>query len=145
MSMDCSDAAAAAAASSCRNCGCVGGEKAGNLGSANARNDFEAASEREREKRERKGGRKQLSDRKNKCNARAPFFKRMYLSNTEPLTSLNCPLNAVFHILRGPVPQDSGTRLLLILQIFNLSIISIAVLKSVPPMQGYRKETLFPH
>jgi hypothetical protein len=32
------------------------------------------------------------------------FVKHMYLSNTEPLTSLGCPLNAVFNVLRGPVP-----------------------------------------
>jgi hypothetical protein len=32
------------------------------------------------------------------------FFKPEYLLNTEPLTSLGCLLNAVFHVLRGPVP-----------------------------------------
>jgi hypothetical protein len=62
----------------------------------------------------------------------------MYLSNTEPLTSLGYPLNAVFHVLRGPVSQNAGTALLLLLQIFNLSLIPIEV-------QVYRKEPLFPH
>jgi hypothetical protein len=37
------------------------------------------------------------------------FFFRKYLVNTEPLTCLGFPLNAVFHVLRGPVPQDTGT------------------------------------
>jgi hypothetical protein len=36
------------------------------------------------------------------------FFCK-YLVNAEPLTSLGFPLNAVFHVLRGPVPQDAGT------------------------------------
>jgi hypothetical protein len=75
--------------------------------------------------------------------SKLPFSKRMYLSNTEPLTSLSCPLNAVFHALRGTVPRDAGTPLLLLLQIFNLSIISIAVLENVSPTQGYRKGYLF--
>jgi hypothetical protein len=44
-----------------------------------------------------------------------------------------------------PMPQDAGTPLLLLLQIFNLYIISIAVLENVPPAQGYRKEPPFPH
>jgi hypothetical protein len=57
----------------------------------------------------------------------------MYLLNTEPSTSLGCALNAVVHVLRGPVPQDAGTPLLLLLQIFNLSIILIAVLENVSP------------
>jgi hypothetical protein len=38
-------------------------------------------------------------------------FKRMCLSNTKPLialTSLGCPLYAVFHVLRGAVPRDAG-------------------------------------
>jgi hypothetical protein len=35
--------------------------------------------------------------------------------------------------------------LLLLLQIFNLYIISIAVLENVSPTQGYRKEPPFPH
>jgi hypothetical protein len=48
------------------------------------------------------------------------FFKFIYLSNTEPLTSLSCPLNAVFHVLRGPVPQDAGKPSHLLLQIVNL-------------------------
>jgi hypothetical protein len=71
------------------------------------------------------------------------FFKRLYLSNTDPLTSLSCPLNAVFRILRGPVPQDAGTPLLLLLHFFNLSTISIAVLENVSLRRGYRKETPF--
>jgi hypothetical protein len=85
-----------------------------------------------------------------KCSARPPFalltsffFQRMYFSNTEPLTSLGCPLNAVFHVLRGPVPQDAETPPLSLLQIFHLYIISIAVLDIVPPTQGYRKEPPF--
>jgi hypothetical protein len=36
-----------------------------------------------------------------------------------------------FHILRGPVPHDAGTPLLLLLQNFNLSIISNEVLENV--------------
>jgi hypothetical protein len=43
------------------------------------------------------------------------------------------------------LPQDAGTPLLLMLQIFNLSINSIAVLENVFPAQGYRKELPFPH
>jgi hypothetical protein len=35
--------------------------------------------------------------------------------------------------------------LLLLVQIFNLSVISIAVLENVPPTQGYIKEPPFPH
>jgi hypothetical protein len=58
----------------------------------------------------------------------------MYLSNTEPFTSLGSPLNAVFHVLRGPVPKDAGKPLLLLLHTFNLSIISIAVLENVCPL-----------
>jgi hypothetical protein len=69
----------------------------------------------------------------------------MYLSNAEPLTSLGCPLNAVFHILRGPVPQDAGKASLLLQQIFNPSIISIAVIENELPTQGYRIEPPFPH
>jgi hypothetical protein len=53
----------------------------------------------------------------------------MYLSNTELLTSLGCPLNAVFHVLQGPVTQDAGTPLPSLLQIFNLSLTSVAVLE----------------
>jgi hypothetical protein len=37
-------------------------------------------------------------------------------------------LMALFHVLCGPVRQDVGTPLLLLLQISNLSIILIAVL-----------------
>jgi hypothetical protein len=73
------------------------------------------------------------------------FLTHIYLTNTEPLTSLSCPLNGIFHVLGGPVPQDAGTPLLSLLQIFNLSIISIAVLENVSSIQGYRKEPPFPH
>jgi hypothetical protein len=69
----------------------------------------------------------------------------MDLSNTEPLTSLGFLLNDVGHVLRVLAPQDVGTPLLLLLRMFNLSIISIAVLKNVSLTQGYRKETPFPH
>jgi hypothetical protein len=69
----------------------------------------------------------------------------MYLSNTELLTSLGCPLNAVFIVVRGPVHKDARSPLLLLQQMFNLSIISIAVLKNVHPTQGYIKEPPFPH
>jgi hypothetical protein len=62
----------------------------------------------------------------------------MYLLNTEPLTSLRSPLNAVFHVLHEPVPQDAGTPLLLLLQFFPVSTISIAE-------QDYIKEPPFPH
>jgi hypothetical protein len=72
-------------------------------------------------------------------------FYAMYLSNPEPLTSVSCPFNAVFHILCGPVPTDAGKLLLLLMQIFNPSIISIAVLENVSPTKGYRKEPLFSH
>jgi hypothetical protein len=51
----------------------------------------------------------------------------------------------VFHVLCGPRPQDAGTHLLLLLQILNLSTISITVLENVSPTQGYRKEPPFPH
>jgi hypothetical protein len=50
----------------------------------------------------------------------------MHLSNKTPATSLGCPLNAVFHILRRPMPQVARTPRLSQLQFFNLSIISIA-------------------
>jgi hypothetical protein len=70
---------------------------------------------------------------------------RLALPYNEPLTSLGCLLNAVFHVLRGPVSQDAGTPLLSLLHMFNLSEISIAVLEIVSPMQGYRKEPPFPH
>jgi hypothetical protein len=36
-----------------------------------------------------------------------------------PLTRLSCHLNAEFHVLRGPMPKDAGTPLLLLQQIFN--------------------------
>jgi hypothetical protein len=67
----------------------------------------------------------------------------MYLLNIKPLTSLGCPLNAVFHDLSGPMPQDAETPLLSLQQMFNLSIISIAVLKSVSPTQDYIKDPTF--
>jgi hypothetical protein len=44
-----------------------------------------------------------------------------------------------------PMPQDPGTPLLLLLQIFNLDMILIAVLENMPPRQSYRKEPPFPH
>jgi hypothetical protein len=56
----------------------------------------------------------------------------MYVTYTEPFTSLGSPLNAVLHVLRGPVPQDAEAPSLLLLNFFNLSIISIAVLENVP-------------
>jgi hypothetical protein len=67
----------------------------------------------------------------------------MYLLNTDPLTSLGCPLNAVFHVLRGLVPQDAETSLVVLLEIFNPCIISVAVLENVSPTQGYRKDLPF--
>jgi hypothetical protein len=71
--------------------------------------------------------------------------QRKYLLNAEQLTSVDCPLHAVFHMQRGPVPKDAETHLLLQLQIFNLSVISIAVLKNVSLRQGYRNEPPFQH
>jgi hypothetical protein len=71
----------------------------------------------------------------------------MYLLNTEPLTSLGCPLNAVIHVLRGPMAQDARKPLLSLLQMCTRSIILIAVLENVSPMQ-YRiieKSYLFTH
>jgi hypothetical protein len=44
-----------------------------------------------------------------------------------------------------PMPQDAGTPSFLLLQIFNLYIISIVMLENVPPMQGYSKEPPFPY
>jgi hypothetical protein len=87
------------------------------------------------------------------------FFLRMYLLNIEPLTSLGCPLNVVSRVLghgqateveanpclHGTVPQDAGTPFLWLLQILNLSIISIAVLENVSPTQGNIKEPPIPH
>jgi hypothetical protein len=67
----------------------------------------------------------------------------MFLSNTEPFTSLGCALNVVFHVLRGLVPQDAGTPLLLLLQFFNLPIISIAVLRACPQRRVTEKRHLF--
>jgi hypothetical protein len=49
----------------------------------------------------------------------------MYLTNTEPLTRLGCSLNAVL------LPQDAKAPSLLLLQIFNLSRISIEMLENV--------------
>jgi hypothetical protein len=63
----------------------------------------------------------------------------MYHPDTKSLKSLGCPLNAVFHVLRSPVPQDAGTPLLLLLQIYNLSIILITVIKNVVPDAGFQK------
>jgi hypothetical protein len=71
------------------------------------------------------------------------FFKPMYLFNTEPLTSLSWYLNAVFHVLGRPMPQDAGTHSLSLLQIFNLFIIFIAVLENVPPDAGLQKRAIF--
>jgi hypothetical protein len=48
-------------------------------------------------------------------------------------------LKALFHVIRRPVLQDTGSPLLLLLQIVNLSIISIAMLKNGLLTQGYRK------
>jgi hypothetical protein len=53
------------------------------------------------------------------------------------------PLNVVFHVIRGPMPQNAGTPSLSQLQFFYLSIISIAVLENVSPTQGYSKEPPF--
>jgi hypothetical protein len=58
---------------------------------------------------------------------------RYYLS--KPLTSLSCPLNAVYPCVKMQEQMQ--------LQIFSLYIISFAVLENVPPRQGYRKEPLF--
>jgi hypothetical protein len=48
-----------------------------------------------------------------------------------------------------PMPQDAGAPSLLLVQSCNLYIISIAICNlncmNVPPTQGYRKETPFPH
>jgi hypothetical protein len=58
------------------------------------------------------------------CNFLCNIFC-MFLSNTEPQTSLSCPLNLVFHVLRGPVPQDTETPLVLLLHflvyLYNLN------------------------
>jgi hypothetical protein len=69
--------------------------------------------------------------------------KRLYLLDTEPLTRLSCSLNAVFQVLHGTVPQDSGIPLLLLLQNFNLFKISVALLENVSPTPVYRKEHIF--
>jgi hypothetical protein len=65
------------------------------------------------------------------CTPVSGFFLRLNLLNTEPSTSIGCPLKAVFHVFCGPVPQGTGTPLLLLLQTFNLPLISVAVLKNV--------------
>jgi hypothetical protein len=67
------------------------------------------------------------------------------LLNTEPLIGLGCLLNEVFQVIHGPLPQDAGTPLLSLMQLINLSVISIAVLMNVPLTQGYRKEPPFLH
>jgi hypothetical protein len=77
------------------------------------------------------------------CREYFLFFKRMYLSNTNPLTILGCPLNVVFHILCGLGPQDARTPLFLLLQIFNLSIISIALLETCPGRRVTKRKNLF--
>jgi hypothetical protein len=59
----------------------------------------------------------------------------MILLNIEPLTCLGCPFNSVFNLLRGPGPQDAGTPSLSLLQFFNLSVISIAVLENITGLQ----------
>jgi hypothetical protein len=73
---------------------------------------------------------------------RAFFSLRRYLSiqSFEPINKLK-----LFFECGIPMPQDAGTPLLLLLQFFNLYIISIAVLENVPLAQGYRKEPPFPH
>jgi hypothetical protein len=58
---------------------------------------------------------------------------------SEPLTSLGCPLNAVFPVTRVPRLQDARSPLLSPLQKINLSIISIAMLEIVSPTEVYRK------
>jgi hypothetical protein len=70
------------------------------------------------------------------------FLLRMYPSilSFETINKLK-----LFFECGIPMPQEAGTPLLSILQIFNLCIISIAVLENVPPTQGYRKEPSFPH
>jgi hypothetical protein len=45
------------------------------------------------------------------------LFFNGFILNTEPLTSLSCHLNAVFHFLYGIVPQDAETPLPSLLQI----------------------------
>jgi hypothetical protein len=71
--------------------------------------------------------------------------KETFFLSHVPFEYLSCLLNALYHVQCGPVPQDAGAPLLLLLQIFSLSIISIAVLENVNPTQGYRKEPSFPH
>jgi hypothetical protein len=66
----------------------------------------------------------------------------MYLLNTKPLPSFGCILNAVFHILRGLVPQDEGTLLLVQLKLVNLSVIRIAMPENVSPTQITEKRHL---
>jgi hypothetical protein len=54
-------------------------------------------------------------------------------------------INKLFFECVIPMPQDAGTPLFSLLQIFSQYINTIAVLENVPPMQGYRKEPPFPH
>jgi hypothetical protein len=63
------------------------------------------------------------------------LFLRMYFLYSESLKSSGCHLNTIFHVLRGPVPEDTGTSLLLLLleQNFELSVILIAVLEESNP------------
>jgi hypothetical protein len=49
------------------------------------------------------------------------------VSFTESFRSLGCLLNVVFHVLRAPRPQDTGTPLLSLLQFLKFFIILIAV------------------
>jgi hypothetical protein len=44
-----------------------------------------------------------------------------------------------FQIIRGPVPQDAGTPLLSLMQMFNISMILIAVFEKVPPDVRFQK------
>jgi hypothetical protein len=67
----------------------------------------------------------------------------MTLFNTEPLTCLGCPLNAVLHVLSKPGSQSAETPSLLQMHIFNLSIISIALLDKRVPDAGLQKRATF--
>jgi hypothetical protein len=42
------------------------------------------------------------------------LFSTFILRNNSALTNLQSPLHAVFHVLRGPRPQDAGTYSLLL-------------------------------
>jgi hypothetical protein len=67
----------------------------------------------------------------------------MYLSNTELLTSLGCPLNAVFRILRKPVPLDAGTPLLSLLQTLNYLLSQLQCMRTCPGRRVTEKSHLF--